>query len=131
MTREAAHDVASAKPRHPIRTTGRIEAVHVIRTRDSNPGSPARIRVECELDDGTGCVWLVFYGRYEIPGIETGVLLTVEGVVVPSGGRLTLLNPLYRFEPDKADEPEEFDDPEEADWLFGEGGSGGGDPNSW
>jgi hypothetical protein len=106
MTTEAAHDVASAKPSQPIRTTGRIEAVHVIGTRDRDPGSPARTRVECEVDDGTGYLWLVFYGRYEIPGIKTGVLLTVEGVVVPSGGRLTLLNPLYRLEPEKPDEPD-------------------------
>jgi hypothetical protein len=93
----AARAVASARPRQRLVTTGTVQSVRVVRTRDFQPVSLPRLRVEYELDDGTGTVWLVFLGKVEIAGVEEGARLTVDGTVLSAGDRLTMLNPEYRF----------------------------------
>jgi hypothetical protein len=95
----AASSVASVQPRQRIRTTGRVESVRVVRTREPLPGASVRIRVECELDDGTGSVWLVFLGQYEMPGVREAACLSVDGVVIRAGDRLMILDPAYTVVP--------------------------------
>jgi hypothetical protein len=51
------------------------------------------------LDDGTGCLTLVFSGVRPIPGLVPGARCTVEATALSNGaGALVLWNPLYRFE---------------------------------
>jgi len=95
--RQPSLSIATVGPRQRLRTTGRIESVHIVRTRDPVAGRPAHLRLECELDDGTGSVWLVFLGQYEIPGLEVGARVTAEGVVNADGDELRILNPIYRL----------------------------------
>jgi hypothetical protein len=52
----------------------------------------------CELDDGTGRVELMFFGRSEVPRIVKGARSTVEGTVRDDRAVLALLNPLYTLE---------------------------------
>jgi hypothetical protein len=53
--------------------------------------------LECTLVDGSGGINVVFLGRREVPGIHPGTRMVVEGMVGGHGGRLAMLNPLYRL----------------------------------
>jgi hypothetical protein len=51
------------------------------------------------LDDGTGCLTIVFGGARPIPGMVTGARCTVEATALSNGAAgLVLWNPFYRFE---------------------------------
>jgi hypothetical protein len=50
-----------------------------------------------ELDDGSGVIRLVWFGRQHITGIEPGRALTVEGVPTVHRGRKTMFNPRYQL----------------------------------
>ena len=52
---------------------------------------------ECTLVDGTGALTIAFLGRREVPGIEPGTKLVVEGAIGSHHGRLAMLNPLWEF----------------------------------
>src|SRR5579884_1982038 len=56
--------------------------------------------LECVIVDGTGGINLVFLGRKDVPGLAPGVRLVAEGTVGDHGGRLAILNPLYRILPE-------------------------------
>jgi hypothetical protein len=99
MSTEAASNVASARPRQRLQTTGTICSVHAIRTREPWPGAESRLRVECDLDDGTGTVVLIFLGRAEVPGVRAGRRIRAWGTVLEAGGRLQILNPGYELLP--------------------------------
>jgi amino acid transporter len=76
--------------RQRVRVTGRVEAMRV----QPIAGSPV---LECTLVDETGGIALVFLGRREIGGLEVGATVTAEGMVGEHGGRLALVNPIYRL----------------------------------
>jgi RecG-like helicase len=56
--------------------------------------------LECVIVDGTGGINLVFLGRKHVAGLAPGVRLVAEGTVGDHGGRLAILNPLYRILPE-------------------------------
>jgi RecG-like helicase len=52
---------------------------------------------ECTIDDGTGVLTVMFYGRTGIPGLGPGTRLRLEGKVsVRAGGRV-MTNPAYEL----------------------------------
>jgi hypothetical protein len=77
-------------PRQRASVTGRISAVRTTR-RGSGPA------YECDLEDGTGSVLLVFIGRRAVPGMIPGAALAAEGTVGVHRSRLMILNPHYSF----------------------------------
>lgn len=52
-----------------------------------------------ELYDGTGSVQLVWLGRREIRGVETGARMRVRGRVTYRRGTPTIFNPQYELMP--------------------------------
>ncbi len=56
--------------------------------------------LECVIVDGTGGLNLVFLGRKYVAGLAPGVRLVAEGTVGDHGGKLAILNPLYRILPE-------------------------------
>ncbi len=56
--------------------------------------------LECVIVDGTGGLNLVFLGRKHVAGLAPGVRLVAEGMVGEQGGKLAILNPLYRILPE-------------------------------
>jgi hypothetical protein len=55
------------------------------------------VRLQVELNDGTGTITLRFMGRTQISGLVPGVRLRVEGTPTVENGTLLMLNPLYSF----------------------------------
>jgi hypothetical protein len=55
--------------------------------------------LEVELEDPTGSLLVVFFGRHHLAGVEIGHRLTVEGLPVRRYGRPVLMNPLLWVEP--------------------------------
>ncbi len=76
---------------------GRVRSVYV----GPVSGSPA---LECELYDETGGLTLIFYGRRNIPGIEPGARMRVEGMVGEMEGFLAMANPTYELLPREGEE---------------------------
>jgi sorbitol-specific phosphotransferase system component IIBC len=76
----------------------RVETCGEIRRMSVKPraGIPA---VEVEINDGTGDLTLIFYGRSHVPGIGHNRALTVSGVAFHEGSRRVMLNPAYRLLP--------------------------------
>ena len=66
--------VCDATWRERAKFSGRIRSVSVRKV----DGTPT---LECTLTDGSGSLLLVFQGRSQIPGIERGARLVVEGTV--------------------------------------------------
>jgi amino acid transporter len=56
--------------------------------------------LECVIVDGSGGINLVFLGRKHVAGLAPGVRLVAEGTVGDHGGKLAILNPLYRILPE-------------------------------
>lgn len=53
--------------------------------------------LEATLSDGTGSVSLIWMGRREIPGIEAGRNLIVEGRISVVDGQRRIYNPRYQL----------------------------------
>ncbi len=53
--------------------------------------------LEAKLGDGTGILTLVWLGRRDIPGIQTGKEILVRGRILDSDGGLKLYNPWYQL----------------------------------
>jgi hypothetical protein len=79
---------------------GRVRSVYV----GPVSGSPA---LEAELYDETGGITLVFLGRRNIPGIEPGARMRVEGMVGEMEGYLAMSNPSYVLLPRDGDDEED------------------------
>ncbi len=88
-----ARKIADAIPRGRLVVTGAVTAADVT-------GPMGARSYECNLEDGTGQLKLVFLGRRGVPGIVPGTRCTVEGTARTEGGRLAVWNPLYRIETD-------------------------------
>ncbi|WP_203566562.1 OB-fold nucleic acid binding domain-containing protein [Aestuariimicrobium ganziense] len=88
--RAGASPVAECTVRSRVVLQGQISMVAV------SPRS-ARRWLEVSLDDGTGVVTLIWMGRREIPGIEPGRRLRVEGRLADDNGRRVIYNPQYEL----------------------------------
>jgi amino acid transporter len=53
--------------------------------------------LELTLIDDTGAINVVFFGRKQLAGVETGTRMTVEGVVGEHRGKMAMLNPGYEI----------------------------------
>jgi hypothetical protein len=58
--------------------------------------------LEVDLEDLTGSVQLIFFGRQHVGGVEVGRTLTAVGVAGRRHDRLTFLNPLIWLEAEAA-----------------------------
>jgi hypothetical protein len=74
----------------------RTSVVGTIRSITLQPvtGTPA---LHADLWDGTGSLRLVWLGRRQIPGIDPGRALRVEGRVIDEHGHHTMYNPRYEL----------------------------------
>ncbi|MEK0415549.1 MAG: hypothetical protein RL352_946 [Actinomycetota bacterium] len=84
--------IADLPMRQRVETCGEIRRMSV----KPRAGIPA---VEVEINDGTGDLTLIFYGRSHVPGIGHNRALTVSGVAFHEGSRRVMLNPAYRLLP--------------------------------
>ncbi|MGH3416498.1 MAG: amino acid permease, partial [Actinocrinis sp.] len=80
--------INSVRWRNRATLEGRVRSVYV----GPVSGSPT---LEAELYDETGGITLVFLGRRNIPGIEPGARMRVEGMVGEMEGYLAMSNPSY------------------------------------
>ena len=80
--------VNTVRHRAHVRITGKVTALRV------QPWAGVST-LECTVTDATGSITVVFLGRRQIPGIETGVRISASGVVGEHHGNLAMLNPNY------------------------------------
>ncbi|WP_061962221.1 OB-fold nucleic acid binding domain-containing protein [Demequina flava] len=85
---DITRSISSAAPRTIAAVRGRIVSIR-IEPRDAAPQLTARI------DDGTGRMDVVFMGRREIPGVEPGAMMSVEGRVSDAEDLPRIFNPQY------------------------------------
>ena len=55
--------------------------------------------LQAELSDGSGALMLIWLGRREIPGIETGRRVRIAGRVSSREGKRIMYNPRYELTP--------------------------------
>ncbi len=84
--------IDAVRHRQHVRVSGKVTALRV------QPWAGVST-LECTLSDATGAMTVVFLGRRHIPGIETGVRLSVTGVVGEHHGHVAMLNPDYLIHP--------------------------------
>ncbi|MFN8106080.1 MAG: amino acid permease [Acidimicrobiia bacterium] len=82
--------VADIVWRDRVRVAGEVQAMRVRPWRQS-------AYLELTLEDGTGRLLVVFFGRRRIPGIHVGTCMTVEGTVGEHRGHLAVVNPAYEI----------------------------------
>jgi len=82
--------IGDAEWRHRVRVMGRVRSVRV----QPRAGTAS---LECVLGDDSGKLLLVFQGRRQIPGIQPGARLLVEGMVGDWSHRQAILNPSYQL----------------------------------
>jgi len=82
--------ISGLEPRTRVRVTGVLRSV-TVRPRE---GVQA---FEAELYDGSGAITLVFLGRRDVPGVEAGRHLVVEGLVADLDGGRVIFNPRYEL----------------------------------
>jgi hypothetical protein len=89
---EGATPVAFCCDRERVKVVGTLRSV----TLRPRAGVPA---LEAELWDGTAGVNLIWLGRRQIPGIEPGRRLSVEGLVQVMDDARVIFNPRYVLKP--------------------------------
>lgn len=91
-------DVAAigATPIKRCTAGSRTSVVGTIRSITLQPvtGTPA---LHADLWDGSGSIRLIWLGRRQIPGIDPGRELVVEGRVIEEHGHPTMYNPRYEL----------------------------------
>nr|NLI51272.1 OB-fold nucleic acid binding domain-containing protein [Propionibacterium sp.] len=80
--------IADCADRQLVRLRGTIESLTVQPRETAN-------WLEASLVDGTGTVTLIWMGRHEIPGIEVGRDMSVEGRISIVDGERRIYNPYY------------------------------------
>lgn len=85
-----ATTVKEARPRSEARISGRVVAVR-IESLDAPP------QFGMQIDDGTGRIDAIFMGRRNVPGIEPGAHVAIEGVVCASQALPRMFNPRYEL----------------------------------
>ncbi len=85
--------IGAMEPRREATVAGQIASLRIV---PSNHGSPW---LEATVQDGTGCLVVLWTGRRRIAGIRPGARLIVTGRPTPAGhtGRPTLYNPVYEL----------------------------------
>jgi amino acid transporter len=89
---EGATPIGAVAYRQRARVAGKIKSLRI------QPWAGVAT-LECVIVDGTGGINLVFLGRKHVPGLAPGVRLVAEGTIGDHGGKLAILNPLYRIVP--------------------------------
>jgi amino acid transporter len=82
--------IIDAQWRDRVTVAGRVRSVRVAPLHDAPT-------LELVIVDDTGAISVVFLGRRALAGVETGTLLSVEGMVGVHKARLAILNPTYRL----------------------------------
>ncbi len=83
-------EIGAAPDRAQVTLRGTIDVL-AIRPRRTTPW------LEADLADGTGRVTLIWMGRHDIPGIEPGRELKVEGRISVADGTRRIYNPRYEL----------------------------------
>ena len=81
-------NIADSKCRNRTKLAGEIKRMRI----KPRSGVPA---VELVINDGTGEATVIFSGRRNIPGVDHGKCIMVDGVPHRDGGRTVILNPAY------------------------------------
>lgn len=81
-------NIADSQTRTRIKIAGEIKRMRI----KPRSGVPA---VELVINDGTGEATVIFSGRRNIPGVDHGKCIMVDGVLHRDGGRTVILNPAY------------------------------------
>lgn len=76
------------------RQWARLRGTITVLTMKPRSGTPW---LEAEFDDGSGTVTIIWMGRREIPGIQAGRELLVDGRVSCVDGQRRLYNPRYEL----------------------------------
>lgn len=99
LTSEERHRVAEASGADAIGRCEDRKRVTLRGTIDVLTVQPRRTTpwLEAELSDGTGRVTLIWMGRHDIPGIEAGRELLVEGRISVADGQRRIYNPRYEL----------------------------------
>jgi amino acid transporter len=84
--------IAELQSQRRARIEGRVHSVQIA----PRSGVPT---LECVVFDGTGGLSVLFFGRRQVPGIEPGAQLRLEGVVGEVDGHLAMANPAYELLP--------------------------------
>ncbi|PHX93575.1 MAG: hypothetical protein CK542_03580 [Acidimicrobium sp.] len=81
-------NIADSQSRTRTKIAGEIKRMRI----KPRSGVPA---VELVINDGTGEATVIFSGRRNIPGVDHGKCIMVDGVPHRDGGRTVILNPAY------------------------------------
>ena len=84
--------ISSVHVRERARVAGRVRSMTVLPWGDQ----PV---LECVLSDESGRLTIAFLGRRQIPGLEPGSRVIVEGTVSDRRGQPTIVNPSYELLP--------------------------------
>lgn len=87
---EGADSVAQCTDRSRVTLRGTVDVL-TVRPRGTTKW------LEAEMTDGTGQVRLIWMGRHEIPGIDAGRDLVVEGRISVTDGERVMYNPRYEL----------------------------------
>jgi len=79
-------------PGEPVVIRGLVRSL-TLPAQDQTPS------VEIELDDGSGCVRVIWLGRRRIPGIEAGRAMVIRGRLTCNTDHPTVYNPRYELKP--------------------------------
>ena len=81
-------NIADSQTRIRTKIAGEIKRMRI----KPRSGVPA---VELVINDGTGEATVIFSGRRNIPGVDHGKCIMVDGVPHRDGARTVILNPAY------------------------------------
>ena len=81
-------NIADSQSRTRTKLAGEIKRMRI----KPRSGIPA---VELVINDGTGEATVIFSGRRNIPGVDHGKCIMVDGVPHRDGGRVVILYPAY------------------------------------
>ena len=81
-------NIADSQTRTRTKIAGEIKRMRI----KPRSGVPA---VELVINDGTGEATVIFSGRRNIPGVDHGKCIMVDGVPHRDGARTVILNPAY------------------------------------
>jgi amino acid transporter len=82
--------IAELAPRQRARVAGKVYSMRV------HPWSGVAA-LELTIVDDTGALAVVFFGRRQLPGVNAGTHVLVEGLVGEHHGRMAMLNPAYQI----------------------------------
>jgi amino acid transporter len=82
--------IAAVRLREQVRVEGRVETLRV------RPLA-GTATLEGVINDGTGALSIVFFGRSKVRGIKVGTVLRITGTATEHHGRLAILNPIYEL----------------------------------